>query len=363
MPASTTKLTQVELPYLIVGQGIAGSLLAWHLEKANQPYLIIDNHHQTSASKIAAGIINPITGRRFVKSWMIDTFLPFAKSTYQEIEAQLDIQVWKDMDIIRFFMSNAEGNNWLTKTTWEGYDKYLKEEKNADFLHQFIKDESGFGTVVGAKVDLGKVVKSFQSHFQKKGVLLSESFDYEQLSVEKNQVKYKEITARKVIFCEGFAAFKNPWFAHLPYESAKGEALIIRIPNLQTPDIIKKHFFIVPLEDDLFWFGSNYEWDDLSNEPTEIGRNYLEKELKQILKVKYEVVDHLAAVRPVLKDRRPAIGLHPTNSNIAFFNGLGTKGTSIAPYWANEMTLFLTEGKEIPKEVNVQRFKLPVEAN
>lgn len=359
MPASLTKSSPTDLPYLIVGQGIAGSLLAWHLEKANQPYLILDNNHHTSASKIAAGIINPITGRRFVKSWMIDTFFPFAKSTYHKIEAELKIQVWKEMDIIRFFRSNAEGNNWLTKTTLEGYEKYLKKEKNAAFLHEFINDESGFGTVAGAKVDLGKVVKSFQSYFREKGVLISASFDYEQLKIESNQVIYKEITARKVIFCEGYAAFKNPWFAHLPYESAKGEALIIRIPNLKTPDIIKKHFFIVPLEDDLFWFGANYEWDDLSNEPTEIGRNYLEKELKEILKVEYEIVNHLAAVRPVLKDRRPAIGLHPTHSSIAFFNGLGTKGTSIAPYWANEMMLFLTKGKEIPKEVAVKRFKLP----
>ena len=206
--AASTKSDK--LPYLIVGQGIAGTLLAWHLEKANQPYLILDNNHQTSASKIAAGIINPITGRRFVKSWMIDAFLPFAKSTYQEIEAELEIKVWKDMDIIRFFMSNAEGNNWLTKTTLKGYDKYLKKEKNADFLHDFINDESGYGTVVGAKVDLGKVVKSFQNYFQKKGVLLSEQFDYEQLKIESNNIIYKEIEARKLIFCEGYAAFKNP---------------------------------------------------------------------------------------------------------------------------------------------------------
>ena len=361
MSLSADTANQDQLPYLIVGQGIAGTLLAWSFEKANQPYFIIDNNHQTSASKIAAGIINPITGRRFVKSWMIDTFLPFAKTTYQNIEKELAIDVWQDLDIIRFFMSNAEGNNWLAKTTWEGYDKFLKKEKDADYLHEFINDESGYGTVVGAKVDLGKVIRNFQDYFKQKGLVEKEQFDYKQLKVNSESISYKKIKAKKVIFCEGFAAFKNPWFAHLPYESAKGEALILRIPQLKTADILKKHFFIVPLEDDLFWFGSNYEWDDLSNEPTETGRNFLEKELKEIIKVDYEIIDHLAAVRPVLKDRRPAIGLHPSNPNIGIFNGLGTKGTSIAPYWANELMLFLTEGKEIPKEIDVQRFKLPVQ--
>ncbi|MFK7983162.1 MAG: NAD(P)/FAD-dependent oxidoreductase [Saprospiraceae bacterium] len=347
-----------ELPYLIVGQGIAGSMLAWFLAQAGTPFIIIDNNHKSSASKIAAGIINPITGRRFVKSWMIEDFLPFARQTYQAIEKELAVQVWKDMDIIRFFLNNAEGNNWLSKTTWEGYDKFLKKEKEAAYLNEIIYDEMGYGTVMGAKVNLGVLVKAFKKYFQAKEQLRTESFEYELLEIEANYVKYKDLIAKKVIFCEGYKSAQNPWLNHLPFESAKGEALILRIPSLQTPDIIKKHFFIVPLENDLFWFGSNYEWDDLTDEPTQIGKDYLVDALKDILKVDYEIVNHLAAVRPVLKDRRPALGLHPTHKNIAILNGMGTKGTSIAPYWAKEMVAFLTEKKEIPAEVDVQRFKV-----
>ncbi len=352
--ASTSK----KLPYLIVGQGIAGSMLAWFLEKTGESVINIDNNHQHSASKIAAGIINPITGRRFVKSWMIETLMPFAKSTYQEIETALDIQVWQDMDIIRFFLNNAEGNNWLSKTTWEGYDKYLKTEKDADYLTDYIFDKEGYGTVKGAKVDLGKLVKAFKQSFQEKGILRSEIFDYESLEMMDDSVKYKDITAKKVIFCEGYRSFANPWFAHLPYESAKGEALILKIPSFQTPDIIKKHLFIVPLENDLFWFGSNYEWEDLTDAPTQLGKDDLVRQLKDILKVDYEIVHHLAAVRPVLKDRRPALGLHPTHPNIGILNGLGTKGTSLAPYWAKALVEFLVADTAIPSEVNVQRFEV-----
>jgi len=349
-----------KLPYLIVGQGIAGTMLAWFLEKANQPFIIIDNAHKSASSKIAAGIINPITGRRFVKSWMIETFLPFAKATYQDFEKALDVPVWQDMDIIRFFANNAEGNNWLSKTTWEGYDHYLKKEKNGDYLTNLINDKAGFGTVVGAKVDLGKVINRYKTHLINNKLLIAEQFDYQSLKVEKDYVVYKDITAKKVIFCEGYKAAINPYFSHLPYESAKGEALILRIPKLKTSDILKKHYFIVPLENDLFWFGSNYEWDDLTDDPTEVGRAFLEEQLKSILKVDYEIVDHLAAVRPVLKDRRPAVGLHPEYSSIAIFNGLGAKGTSIAPYWAQELVLMLLEGKELAGEVDVRRFETNV---
>lgn len=358
MSNSSTLSDTKKLPYLIVGQGIAGSMLAWFLEKAGESYIIIDNSHQYAASKIAAGIINPITGRRFVKSWMIETLMPFAKSTYQEIEQTLEVQVWNDMDIIRYFVNNAEGNNWLSKTTWEGYDKFLKKEKDANYLTDIIFDAGGYGTVKGAKVDLGKLVKAFRKHFQEKDILRSAVFEYESLEVQEDCVKYKDITAKKVIFCEGYRSFANPWFAHLPFESAKGEVLILKIPSLQTPDIIKKHLFIVPLENDLFWFGSNYEWEDLTDDPTQIGKTDLVEQLKGILKVPYEIVDHLAAVRPVLKDRRPALGVHPNHPNIGILNGLGTKGTSLAPYWAKALVEALVDDKVIPSEVNVERFKV-----
>jgi len=356
MSSSTNAKDAENLPYLIVGQGIAGSMLAWFLEKAGKPFTIIDNNHQYAASKLAAGIINPITGRRFVKSWMIETLMPLARETYREIETTLDIQAWKDMDIIRFFANNAEGNNWLSKTTWEGYDKWLKKEKDGAYLADIIIDEAGFGTVNGAKVDLGLVVKTMKTYFQEKGKIRSELFDYQLLEIGATSVQYKDITAKKVIFCEGYRAAQNPWFTHLPFESAKGEVLIIRIPSLKTPDIIKKHLFIVPLENDLFWFGSNYEWDDLSNETTQTGKDRLVEQLKGILKVDYEIVDHLTAVRPVLKDRRPALGVHPIHPTIAIMNGLGTKGTSIAPYCAKVLVDFLVEDTPLAKEVNVQRF-------
>ena len=74
--------------YIIVGQGLAGTLLAYFLLQAGQRVLIIDENTEGGASAIAAGVINPVTGRRIVKSWRIDEFLPFAKNTYQSIENQ-----------------------------------------------------------------------------------------------------------------------------------------------------------------------------------------------------------------------------------------------------------------------------------
>lgn len=345
-----------QVDYIIVGQGITGTLLGWVLEKEGKSFIIIDDNHQQSSTKIAAGLINPITGRRFVKSWMIEELLPFAKQTYQKIERQTGLALWEDRSIVRYFQSTAEGNNWLTKTSYEGYGQFLLENALLENLDGVIYDTGGYGIIQGAKVAVGELIHYFQKYFLEKKMLLLQEFDYQQLKMDGNQVEYENITAQKILFCEGYAAFQNPWFINLPFESAKGEVLLLKIPDLKTQYILKKNQFLIPLKEDLFWFGSNYEWEELDSHPTLAGKQYLEERLSEILKLKYTIVDHLAAVRPVLKDRRPVIGLHPTIPQIAILNGMGTKGTSIAPYWVDQFVQFLVSGKSIPTEVGVDRF-------
>jgi len=345
-----------KVDYIIVGQGIAGTLIAWFLAQANKTFIILDDDHQRSSTKIAAGIINPITGRRFVKSWKIEELLPFAKQTYKAIEQATQLALFKEYEIVRFFQTNAEGNNWLGKTTYEGYEAYLSTKALTQDLTPYIKDTGGYGIVNGAQVAVGTLIRFYQKYYTEKDQLRKENFEYKQLEIGQGQVNYKDIQAQKVIFCEGYSASHNPWMQQLPFESAKGEAFIVRIPNFKTAYIIKKTQFLVPLEEDIFWFGSNYEWDDLTDEPTEIGKAYLLERIEEILKVPYEVLEHVAAVRPVLKDRRPVMGLHPQHPEIGIFNGLGTKGTSIAPYWAAKYVQFLDGNGDIEAEVDFKRF-------
>ena len=60
-----------EFDFIVVGQGIAGTLMAWNLHLAGKKVLIIDDHHSGSSSLVAAGIVNPITGKNYVTSWRI----------------------------------------------------------------------------------------------------------------------------------------------------------------------------------------------------------------------------------------------------------------------------------------------------
>jgi glycine/D-amino acid oxidase-like deaminating enzyme len=169
-------------------------------------------------------------------------------------------------------------------------------------------------------------------------------------------VEYKGHWAQRIIFCEGQYTQQNPYWNHLPFNPAKGEILTIRAENLPTDAIVSKGIFVLPLGNHTYKIGSTYYWDDKEEQPTERGRSELTQKLEEVITVPYEVIDHKAALRPTVTDRRPLIGLHPQYPSIGIFNGLGTRGVLLAPYFARHFMQHLLDGEELNSEVNVGRF-------
>ena len=112
----------------------------------------------------------------------------------------------------------------------------------------------------------------------------------------------------------------------------------------------------MPWKDDLFWVGSSYEWKFEHPNPTEIFKQKTETLLKQWLKISFKTIEHLAGVRPANIERRPFVGFHPTHSQIGILNGMGTKGCSLAPYFANEFANHLANNSPINSSVDIKRF-------
>ena len=97
----------IQAEFLIVGQGISGTFLSWYLQKAQRSFFVIDHFEANASSRVAAGIINPVTGRRIVKTWMIDALLPFALNAYQEFGSHLGITAISRKKNDRFFSFRA----------------------------------------------------------------------------------------------------------------------------------------------------------------------------------------------------------------------------------------------------------------
>ena len=107
--------------------------------------------------------------------------------------------------------------------------------------------------------------------------------------------------------------------------------------------------------------GATYNWDEIDNEPTEEGKQQLLKRAARFINDEVIVLEHKAGVRPTVLDRRPLLGIHPQHSQLAVFNGMGTKGVMLAPYFANKMVKLVLDNEALPNEVNINRFKINVE--
>jgi glycine/D-amino acid oxidase-like deaminating enzyme len=189
------------------------------------------------------------------------------------------------------------------------------------------------------------------------GFILNEKFDASHLQTEDGYIAYQNITAQKIIFCDGTDGVNNSWFQLLPYAPNKGEALIIECNELTNQHIFKKAFLLAPLpEDNIYWVGSNYQWEFDNENPSQQFYEQATSVLNGWLKKPYKVLDHKAAIRPATLERRPFVGFHPQFENIGILNGMGTKGTSLAPFFAHQLTQQLVYNFPIAPEADVRRF-------
>lgn len=343
--------------FILVGQGLAGTLLAHFLKTAGKRILVIDQPGGNAASQVAAGIINPVTGRRFVKSWMIETLLPFAKETYQMLENQLDIHVYHEKNILRALANPKEENDWLARATEPAYTPYLAERADPENYGRHLYAPFAFGETKGsAQVDLPALITAYRIALKAKNEFVEEAFDYQKITFRTEGLTYKDWKAKGIVFCEGFGMKTNPFFNNLPMRGDKGQVLHVRIPEAGFEKMFKDQIFIVPLNEDQYWIGATYEPHFEEERPTEAGKDFLQNHLSACLQLPFEVMAHKAAVRPTVKDRRPLLGVHPEHPQLYLFNGLGTKGTSLGPYWAQHMSDYLLGTTEIDPQVDIRRF-------
>lgn len=355
----------MEFDYIITGQGIAGTLLSYTLLQAGQRVLVIDEYKANSASRIAAGVINPVSGRRFEMGWMYEEIYPFAMHTYQQLEKLLNVPVFRERDLWMVLPSEQLQAAFNAKTA-SGAARQYTHPADAALWDAWLHQPYGAAIVKGATVLLQNLLPAWRAYLQEKQLLWEERLDTALLQIPSKGseplegfegVQYKGITARALIFCEGAQTIDNPWFGpHIPYLLNKGEVLKVRIPGLITENIIKRSITLVPQEKEIFWVGSTFAWDYADELPTKEKRTYLEEGLQQLLKAPYTVLEQQAGVRPSGKDRRPIMGLHPQYPALGMFNGLGTKGCSLAPYMADLLTRHLLQGAPLLQETDIKRY-------
>ncbi|MCS6822731.1 MAG: FAD-binding oxidoreductase [Cytophagaceae bacterium] len=345
----------MRVDYIIVGRGIAGSLLAYLLHEQGKKILIVSNEKLKSASSVAAGLFNPVTGKRMVLTWKANILFPFLHTFYTTMQKKLHVNFYHSKIIYRPFANIEEQNTWMTQSSDVVWLPFIHTPVDNQFYSEYIRNEyGGFETTLSGYVDLPIMLQSIKKYLSE--YCLDADFYSGQLTLYKNYCAWNNVECEKIIFCEGAYAAYTPYFSWLPFVPSKGEVLTARINNFLESRIFNKGVFILPLGKDMYKIGSTYEWSFTDAEPTSAAKEEIIRKAEAFIKPAVEVIHHEAGIRPTVKDRKPFLGLHPEYPCLGIFNGLGTKGVSIAPYYAHVFCDFLLKHKNIPAEVNIQRY-------
>jgi glycine/D-amino acid oxidase-like deaminating enzyme len=341
--------------FLIIGQGLAGSLLAWELIHRGCKVVIIDNDKE-NASQVAAGLINPVTGMRFVKSADVDLLLPTAKHCYAQLADFFRQPFYIEKPMLRIFHNISEVENAGKRLDNPDYQAYLGEIQPGNAIDK-LKAPFGFLEQKQTGYLLTRPLLScLKTFFIAKGCYRQADFDYRDLQLQPS-LRWQDITPKRIIFCEGHRATQNPWFSWLPFRPVKGEILTLE-QRMELPDkILNYGNWLIPLNSRQIRVGATFDRDNLDTEATEHGKSELLHALSQISAdlPHSTLINHQANIRPCTQDRQPFIGWHPQHKHLAIFNGFGAKGSLQIPWHSRQFADALLKIGALPPTCTIQR--------
>ena len=343
----------MQVDFLIVGQGLAGSLLAKELLRRGRTVHVVDDGWKSASSQVAAGLMTPLTGRRFTLTKDYPELFASAKAKLTELGVFRPIQVY------RMFVDEEQRAKGLKRTECRSCQPFIESVTSAQGeLDVSLTDTFGGALMNGAWVDLPKLLSDVRAELVANGSLTEASFDPADVVASVEGVTWRQIQAGAIIYCDGYKSAQRGPFKYLPWQPAKGEALTLRTSVDTRPFILNREGWALPLGQGVWRTGTNWQWDRLDETPTEL----LEEKLVQRFRgyfgqhVSVDVTAHIAGVRPCTSDNHPFMGTHPQQPRTHLFGGLGPRGTVWAPLMAEEMAAYLCEGTALRKECDLARF-------
>ena len=347
---------QNDYDFLIIGQGLAGSILAWELSQRGCRILIVDNA-VTSASQVAAGLINPITGMRLVKNQDIDFLLPAAKSYYQNLGRFFKQPFLIEKPMLRIIGSEAEYQYCLKRLNDTSYQPYIEN-------HTASPDENYFAPfgILKQKQTYFLLTKlllaELQKYFEQSNGYIKAQFNCQDITLHEQKIIWQNIAVQKIIFCEGYQGQTNPWFSWLPFRPVKGEILTLASPNKLPDHLINYGFWLIASNKNTFRTGATFDRDHINTQTTQLAKKILLDALNRVAPAipTDQIIDHQAHIRPATSDKQPFLGCHTKHSRLCIFNGFGAKGSLQIPWYAQRFANYLMTNQSLPETADINRF-------
>ena len=321
--------------------------------RAGQRVLLVDDSTKSSCSRVAAGLMNPIGGKRLKLIWNADLLIPHAKNYYQQLARAFDKKFFYPLPIRREFANPQEAKTWEARKHDPAHQRWVSSSADDHFT-----------IPNGGYLDTNDLLNALHTDFDLKNCHLSSTFNYEELQLSAGGVSFRKHQARFAIFAEGHLATKNPHFQFVPYKPAKGIIASITLSEkgrtkVSNTHVLIRNKFIIPRHDGMIQIGATYKWNDPIDIPDDAGIQELEQFLdNQIGAGEWKFETLKAGVRPATAGAYPVVGPHPTDSRLIAFNGFGSKGSIQIPFFAATLADYLktVSAPPLPSETLPSRF-------
>lgn len=319
--------------------------------------VVYDSPSSNQASAVAAGLFNPVTGKYLVRTWEADSIFPFLEKFYTSAAHVLQQNFFHSLPIFIPFSSVDERSLWKRKNNSDELKSYIKAfHETPAFAGQVNNPLGGVEVAHSGYLRVQCWTETVRKFLIERNAYREEVVDETEIAFH-DGVLYGGLQADKIIFCNGVSALSGRWFRKLPIIPLKGEVLSVRI-STRMECIFNRGVYVVPgSTEDIYNIGSTYDRPPFDDGVTAEGRENLQLKLLELTPCPFEIVHQDWGIRPTTIDRKPILGSHPDNKNIILFNGLGTKGVSLAPYFSHHLADWLEGRVELMREVNISRFK------
>jgi len=334
---------------LIVGQGLAGSLLARRL--AGRVSVAVVDPGGVNASRVAAGLMTPLTGRRF-------TLTPeYPALVARATEGLGALGVHRPVDVYRMFADEAQRSAGLRRADCEACRPFIRRITAArGELDDGLDDPHGGALMAGGWCDLPALLDATRAWLGDR--LLRDRVDPAELTESGGLVRWKGLEARHVVWCDGWrAALPGGLFSDLAWQPAKGEALDLSTDAPDLPWVLNREGWALPLGGGRWRTGTNWSWEGLGEQPSTAQVDKLVGRFRGYFRrpVRAEVTGHLAGTRPCTRDNRPFLGRHPARPAHWLLNGLGPRGTVWSVSSVDALTAALLDGAPVPARLDLAR--------
>lgn len=332
---------------LIIGQGLAGTCLAWRLHQRGIPFLVVDRHEALTSSKVAAGLVTPVTGMRLNLNWRYPELHEEAVGLYRALEPMLGARFYHEAPIVRLLRDEKAAALWEKRRVEPQILPFLEQAGPGPLVDEarFHQPWGGFQMRHSGWLDAAGFVEASRQFFAACGSWQRGEVLPGELDVQPHAVEWAGRSFEAAVFCIGWEAARHPWFDWVPFRSAQGTVLKLRADTGGENRILNRGCWLLPHSDGLLRAGPTYDLKFKSPcEPAPDTVAALEDKLRGLFKGSWEVLGSQTGVRPIIQGRKALLGRHPARRRVAFLNGLGSKGVLRAPWAARVLVEHLLDG-------------------